>query len=571
MSIRQMFIGIFVFFTALLLTMGGLVYLMGQNEKGLNESQRVRYLSYLAADEFRQSSQDLTRLARTYVSTEDPQYEKQYWDVLDIRSGKKERPDGRKIALLQIMKDLGFSDKEFALLDKATANSNGLVAMETDAMNAVKGLFRDASGSYVKGDGPDLAMARELMFNARYHQYVQEIMAPVNEFFRELDSRTENDVAHLIENGRRYMMLSTVILVVLIIGWSLSFVLIAKKVIVPVSRLADAVTIIGSGNLTHQVTVESRDEVGTLAEAVRKMVGNFREMIGVMVSGVDTLKQSSEGLNTVTQTMDSNIGNTESRTQGVAAAAEEMSANMGAIEATVKETASRMNVVAAATEEMAATVQEIAKNSAQARMVVQNAVERSQNASEKVETLGSAADEISKVTEVITEISEQTNLLALNATIEAARAGEMGKGFAVVANEIKELARQTAEATLEIRDKITGIQSSTGATVEEITGVSGIISNVSELVTTIAAAVEEQSATTREISENVQQTALGMSGVDANITQSTEVAGSIAHDIAEVSAVTANIAGDSKQVGRDAGKVDCVAKELREIAGKFTV
>ncbi|QBC43175.1 hypothetical protein C1H71_06145 [Iodobacter fluviatilis] len=46
----------------------------------------------MLADGLRQSSDDLTRLARTYVITGDAKYEKQYWDVLDIRNGKKARP-----------------------------------------------------------------------------------------------------------------------------------------------------------------------------------------------------------------------------------------------------------------------------------------------------------------------------------------------------------------------------------------------------------------------------------------------------------------------------------------------
>ncbi|WP_445286104.1 CHASE3 domain-containing protein, partial [Vibrio sp. V17_P4S1T151] len=53
---------------------------------------QVRYQSYQAADELRQSSDDLTRLGRTYVVSGDEKYEKMYMDILDIRNGKKPRP-----------------------------------------------------------------------------------------------------------------------------------------------------------------------------------------------------------------------------------------------------------------------------------------------------------------------------------------------------------------------------------------------------------------------------------------------------------------------------------------------
>ncbi len=60
--------------------------------KDVDNLAKVRYQSYQAADELRQSSDDLTRLGRTYVLTGDDKYEKMYMDVLHIRNGDKPRP-----------------------------------------------------------------------------------------------------------------------------------------------------------------------------------------------------------------------------------------------------------------------------------------------------------------------------------------------------------------------------------------------------------------------------------------------------------------------------------------------
>jgi CHASE3 domain sensor protein len=62
------------------------------NQKKLSQSQDVHFQSYLLADELRQSSDDLTRLARSYVATGNEEYEREYWAVLDIRNGKSPRP-----------------------------------------------------------------------------------------------------------------------------------------------------------------------------------------------------------------------------------------------------------------------------------------------------------------------------------------------------------------------------------------------------------------------------------------------------------------------------------------------
>ena len=92
MSIRSLFILIFFMFTGLL---GGLVYvsyLSAKNQEKLAASEIRRFESYKLADQLRQSSDELTRFARTYVVTGDPVYEQHFHDVLAIRDGEKPRP-----------------------------------------------------------------------------------------------------------------------------------------------------------------------------------------------------------------------------------------------------------------------------------------------------------------------------------------------------------------------------------------------------------------------------------------------------------------------------------------------
>nr|NJM04924.1 hypothetical protein [Desulfobacula sp.] len=88
---------------------------------------------------------------------------------------------------------------------------------------------------------------------------------------------------------------------------------------------------------------------------------------------------------------------------------------------------------------MTAAIHEISASTGKTGSITAQAVDKAENASEKINELGASVRDIGKVTEAIQDISEQTNLLALNATIEAARAGDAGKGFAVVAGEIKTL------------------------------------------------------------------------------------------------------------------------------------
>jgi hypothetical protein len=169
-----------------------------------------RYESALLADELRQSSDDLTRLARTYVATGDEKWERQYFEVLDIRNGKAPRPQhyeriywdfraaeqspplsNTRVPLQQLMQGAGFTEAEFGQLKQAQANSDGLVTTETIAMNLVKGKCADGKGGYTLDCEPDRAKALTMMHDAAYHVEKAKIMAPVAQFQQLLDERTQ--------------------------------------------------------------------------------------------------------------------------------------------------------------------------------------------------------------------------------------------------------------------------------------------------------------------------------------------------------------------------------------------
>jgi methyl-accepting chemotaxis protein len=161
------------------------------NQRDLNRSHANRHESLRLANELRASSDELTRLARTYVVTGDADYEKQYWHVLDVRNGKQPRPDGRTVPLRTLMQQQGFTDEEFAKLQEAEDNSNALVTTETIAMHAIKGELDDGRGGYTKKGTPDPELAQRIMHDDRYHSDKSIIMGPIGEFVTLLDDRTE--------------------------------------------------------------------------------------------------------------------------------------------------------------------------------------------------------------------------------------------------------------------------------------------------------------------------------------------------------------------------------------------
>ncbi|HNJ51489.1 MAG TPA: methyl-accepting chemotaxis protein, partial [Accumulibacter sp.] len=89
LTIRQVFIALGSTTVVLMGLLCLVTYLANTAYQEVRRADESRYHSYLLADELRQSSDDLTRLARTFVVTGDARYEQQYLDILAIRNGNK--------------------------------------------------------------------------------------------------------------------------------------------------------------------------------------------------------------------------------------------------------------------------------------------------------------------------------------------------------------------------------------------------------------------------------------------------------------------------------------------------
>ncbi|MBT9508388.1 PAS domain-containing protein, partial [Rhodoferax sp.] len=189
--------------TGLLVVLAGIFGLYTLLEKQVDRANAVRHQSGLLAAELRQSSDDLTKMARTYVVTGDPIYKKHYQDILDIRNGKKARPESyeriywdlvlaegqtprtdsqQAIALLELMRRAGFTEQEFGRLARAKANSDALSALEVEAMKLIEDQGPQAETLH--------ATARQMMHDPKYHQAKAAIMTPIDEVYSLVDQRT---------------------------------------------------------------------------------------------------------------------------------------------------------------------------------------------------------------------------------------------------------------------------------------------------------------------------------------------------------------------------------------------
>ncbi|PIE61802.1 MAG: chemotaxis protein [Desulfobacterales bacterium] len=420
----------------------------------------------------------------------------------------------------------------------------------------------------------------------RYHETFEQLNTILLEDVTKYQDATFAELDDIVVKAKNYAKNATdtarltatrgktIAIVCMVVGTILALslgILLTTMVTRPLVKSAKLAKRMADGDMTRSLEIDQKDEIGVLGNALNDMAKQLRQMLTHISNEVGLVNQSSNELAQISRQMTTGAEDTAGRSSQVADASEQMRVNQNSVAAAMEQAAINGNVVATAAGEMQMTIDEISKNSGQAKQITAQAVEKSKAASRRVDELGHAADEINKVTEAISDISEQTNLLALNATIEAARAGEAGKGFAVVANEIKDLAGQAATATLNIQEKIQDIQKATGITVNEINEISTVISEVDQVVTTIAAAVEEQSATTGEIVNNISQVSQGISEVNNNVAQNSSVSSKIATDISEVSTRAKEMTASSHEVKKMAEDLSKVANTLQEMVAKFKV
>ena len=249
------------------------------------ELARNKEVAVQLAGELMESSKQLTSNVRQYAATGDSRYETVYFGIVDERGGKTPRADsrrvapGRKISLTDLMKQYGVKADELALVEKANQLSDALIALETEAMNAVKGVYKDAKGDYtVKGE-PDMERARELVFGPAYNGETAKIMAPLNAFFAALEKRTSARVA-ASEERVHLTNLCLCLALALTLLLSLASAIYARRGICrPLEQLSGFAQKVIAGDYSSRIEAHSRNEIGMLASALDAMLDKLASQL----------------------------------------------------------------------------------------------------------------------------------------------------------------------------------------------------------------------------------------------------------------------------------------------------
>lgn len=352
-------------------------------------------------------------------------------------------------------------------------------------------------------------------------------------------------------------------MLIMLLVASLTIYFIVRKYTAPLHRLTQVARRIADGNLDEEAPVESRDEIGTLAEA-------FNKMTTVIVKN---LKAEVERSNMLMASIKDAIVHLSSSANEMMAISVQQSSGSAEQAAAVQE-------VTTTSEEIAITAKQITANAVSVETMaestslscnkgtteVSNAINgmsilrvQVQSIAESMLKLGDNSQKIGGIVEIIDEISDQTNLLALNAAIEAAGAGEAGKRFAIVAQEVKRLAERTVEATRQIKGLIEEIQKATNTTIMVTEDGTKAVDSASQLVDKVQLSFDS-------IIGLVEETARSAKEITLSTQQQTSACEQMAETMTEVRDVAQQVAGSARETERAISEIIALTEKLQTLA-----
>jgi len=252
-----------------------------------------------------------------------------------------------------------------------------------------------------------------------------------------------------------------------------------RKMITAIKQQARSLSEIG-GNLASNMT--------ETASAMNQIAANIQSIKGRVLNQSASVTETNATMEQVTVNINKLNGQVDNQTNAVSQASsaiEEMIANIQSVTATLVKNVENVRELQEASETGKASLQEVAHD---------------------VQDIARESEGLLEINAVMENIASQTNLLSMNAAIEAARAGELGRGFAVVAGEIRQLAENSSsqsktigDVLKKIKDSMDKITRSTENVLTKFEAIDQSVKTVAEQEEAIRRAMEEQAHGGRQV------------------------------------------------------------------------
>lgn len=388
---------------------------------------------------------------------------------------------------------------------------------------------------------------------------------------------------------------------------------ISKNISLPVINIAGLLTEIaqGEGDLTRELKVSGKDELGQMAEGFNRFSQKLNDIISVIkrsalhLSDMETELASNMGevsaaITEITaniRSTEKQIGVQEEKVSSTSAAVEEIKQNIESFNKmirtqydmvvssseAVKEMINNIETVNDRTDKLNQTLKTLQSSSDAGR-------EKIVNVNTRVHDIASKSQILLEANKVISGIASKTNLLAMNAAIEAAHAGDAGKGFAVVADEVRKLAetstRESGKISIQLKEITTIIPDVVKASMDAEKGFTDVTQLIEQIIVldkeinrSMAAQVQESSVISealnklRIITDEVNTGSLEMKDGNQQIHEDmmalTDISQQILNSITEISAGNSDIAHSAVTVTEMSDKNKGVIETIVSLVERF--
>jgi len=449
-----------------------------------------------------------------------------------------------------------------ACLEESAEETNNMLNNVTTQMRQMKDNLATLKANY-SGDTGDITAVEDLVdqLEAAYTEYAElsrandiegayavykakiinllsEISNSVGIITTQANNFASTRYQESMSSSRSTTVFMIAVGVVAVIVGVLVALYITRGITFAVNQLSEASGRMSMGDFEADITYESRDEMGMLADSIRETMGVLKGVIqdinyqmNELANGNLAVRTRSEGsyvgelqpilvaINKLKADLNNIMGGIVTASDQVNSGADQVSSGAQALSQGATEQASSVQELAATISEISDQISVTAEHAGNAKDVNMRSHEELGICSthmgdlvKAMELIEEKSKEVSKVIKAIDDIAFQTNILALNAAVEAARAGAAGKGFAVVADEVRNLAGKSAEAakntTTLIEEAIHAVEEGTRISAETEASLDRVMADakgVLDAVVNISDASAHQSDAVKQITVGIDQ------------------------------------------------------------------
>lgn len=334
----------------------------------------------------------------------------------------------------------------------------------------------------------------------------------------------------------------------------------------------------GSGDLTKEIDIYSKDELGEIAKNMNVFIAQIRSLVKDVAQSTEQILLSGEDMETTVQDNTQMISTMNAEIDDIGVTMEKSATSSKMMSQNLAESAEHIAEFATNVENICNMVKQANENAQKTAVVAkenrQNAMDSIQKLREDMEETKKHTQQIMRVRQIAAEIGAiagQTRMLSLNAQIEAARAGSMGTGFAVVATQVGELSEDIDKSVAEITKINKQVQSAVGTLMSVLEEAIRFVSEeVAKDYDSFAALGEEYGTTTDSIYQQMATIGNQSTRISQNISDINQEVQNIADMVSSMEENTSELTRSNTMVTESFERLNAVSKMNSEHSEKLS-